>query len=200
MDQEAAMDEDEASFDPDLAVRDYQAVADDLPVFCVSARAYQKLSGRLIKDTVLIEGFPQVADTEVPALQDHVRKLTEAGRTHSSRRFLNDLAQLVNSMHFWAATDQDTLRDDAQQANEVFIRERLDVLKTVSDRANVAWQALSQPVAWVNHLPASRCCRAGLRHWLRTGFFRRALRVLGPMHPEGIFARSRQGYVSILVF
>ncbi|KAL2015624.1 hypothetical protein VTK56DRAFT_5081 [Thermocarpiscus australiensis] len=52
LDQENAAEEDEANFDPEVDIRDYDAVAESLPVFCVSSRAFQKLSGRLQKDDV----------------------------------------------------------------------------------------------------------------------------------------------------
>lgn len=49
LDQENAAEEDEEGFDPEEDLRDYDAVARSLPVFCVSSRAYQKLSGRMVK-------------------------------------------------------------------------------------------------------------------------------------------------------
>ncbi|ROW06521.1 hypothetical protein VMCG_04292 [Cytospora schulzeri] len=52
LDQQTAIEEDETAFDPDEDVRDYDEVARSLPVFTVSGRAYQKLSGRLRKDAV----------------------------------------------------------------------------------------------------------------------------------------------------
>jgi hypothetical protein len=50
LDQENAAEEDEDNFNPDEELRDYDKVAESLPVFCVSSRAYQKMSGRLAKD------------------------------------------------------------------------------------------------------------------------------------------------------
>ncbi|KAI7342216.1 hypothetical protein KC354_g16519 [Hortaea werneckii] len=50
LDQENAEEEDPEHFDPEEDLRDYDEVARNLPVFCVSSRAYQKLSGRLKKD------------------------------------------------------------------------------------------------------------------------------------------------------
>ncbi|KAI6827790.1 hypothetical protein KC340_g9470 [Hortaea werneckii] len=50
LDQENAEEEDPEHFNPEEDLRDYDEVARNLPVFCVSSRAYQKLSGRLKKD------------------------------------------------------------------------------------------------------------------------------------------------------
>ncbi|KAJ8108981.1 hypothetical protein ONZ43_g6263 [Nemania bipapillata] len=105
LDQENAIEEDDEAFDPDQDKQDYDEIARRLPVFCVSSRAYQKLSGKLEKDDFQSHGFLSVEDTEIPKLQAHARKLTEAGRLHDCRRFLNDLSQLVNSLKLWSAND-----------------------------------------------------------------------------------------------
>lgn len=59
-----AEEEDEENFDPENEIRDYEAVAQSLPVFCVSSRAYQQLNGKLQKDAK-IPGFSHVEETEV---------------------------------------------------------------------------------------------------------------------------------------
>ncbi|KAJ4414149.1 hypothetical protein N0V82_008116 [Gnomoniopsis sp. IMI 355080] len=130
LDQESAMAENEASFNPDNDSRDYEAIAQSLPVFCVSARAYQKLSGRLQQDSVQVDGFPSVEETEIPRLQEHTRFLTDAGRANNSRRFLHELDQLLNSMRLWASSDNGTfLSKEEQKADEVFVRAQLASLR-----------------------------------------------------------------------
>ena len=64
LDQENAAETDEANFNPDEDVRDYDEVARSLPVFCVSSRAYQRLSGRFKKEKD-VPGFVDVEETEV---------------------------------------------------------------------------------------------------------------------------------------
>ncbi|KAL2258691.1 hypothetical protein VTK26DRAFT_7888 [Humicola hyalothermophila] len=127
LDQENAAEADEASFDPEVDIRDYDAVAESLPVFCVSSRAFQKLSGRLQKDDFDAGGFQSVEDTEIPQLQAHAQKLTEAGRAASSRRFLNNLVQLINSMSMWASDDgtRSTLTDAEKNQEETRLRKQL---------------------------------------------------------------------------
>lgn len=73
IDQEIAAEEDEDNFNPEAEVRDYDEVAKSLPVFCVSSRGYQKLQGRLRKDPP-VPGFTTIEETEIPALQAHVRR------------------------------------------------------------------------------------------------------------------------------
>lgn len=123
LDEERAIEEDEAHFDPAKEIRDYGKVARDLPVFCVSARAYQKLAGRFEKDAVQIIGFTAPDETEIPQLQEHAKSLTESGRMNISRLFLNELRHLLNSMKLWTSgstrvavsggpkVDENTLRD-----------------------------------------------------------------------------------------
>ncbi len=104
LDQELAAEEDEENFNPDNEARDYEEVARNLPVFCVSSRGYQKLQGRLRKDPT-VPGFEAIEETEIPQLQVHCQKLTEAGRTGNCKRFLNHLSQLLNSLSLWASSD-----------------------------------------------------------------------------------------------
>ncbi|KAI1740104.1 hypothetical protein F4680DRAFT_465868 [Xylaria scruposa] len=115
LDRENSAEENDATFDPDEDARDYDEVARSLPVFCVSSRAYQKLSGKLEKDNFQSQGFQSVEDTEIPKLQEHAKKLTEAGCASHYRRFLNDLSQLVNSMKLWSARNSNGLTDDEKR-------------------------------------------------------------------------------------
>ncbi|TGJ86746.1 hypothetical protein E0Z10_g2034 [Xylaria hypoxylon] len=131
LDQENAIEEDDATFDPDQDTRDYDKVAHSLPVFCVSSRAYQKLSGKLEKDDIQSHGFPSTEDTEIPKLQEHAKKLTEAGRTNHCRHFLNDLSRLVNSMKLWSADDGtgSILTDDEKSEEENHLKKLLGHLE-----------------------------------------------------------------------
>jgi hypothetical protein len=70
-----------------------------------------------------------VEDTEVPQLQPHAKKLTE-----DCRRFLNDLAQLLNSMKMWSNNDgcRSTQGEGEQKAAESHLRRALQQLELVS--------------------------------------------------------------------
>ncbi|KAI0600034.1 Dynamin family-domain-containing protein [Biscogniauxia sp. FL1348] len=131
LDQENAAEEDDTTFNPDQDIRDYDEVARNLPVFCVSSRAYQKLRGRLLKDNFRSDGFLSPEDTEVPQLQEHAKKLTEARRASHCRQLLNDLAQLANSMKLWSANDgtMSHLTDGEKRREELHLRKLLDDLE-----------------------------------------------------------------------
>ena len=104
-----------------------------MPVFCVSSRAYQKLRGKLRKDDFQSHGYMTIEDTQVPRLQEHAKKLTEAGRASHCRRFLNDLVQLVNSMKLWATSDsnQSSLSGIEKQREAMHLRKLLGDLEKV---------------------------------------------------------------------
>jgi hypothetical protein len=103
-------------------------------VFCVSSRAFQKLSGRLPKDDFNAGGFHSVEDTEIPQLQAHVTKLTETGRAANARRFLNSLMQLLNSMTMWASDDatRPNQSELERAEEETRLRKRLLKMEQVS--------------------------------------------------------------------
>ncbi|KAI1372650.1 hypothetical protein F4677DRAFT_431751 [Hypoxylon crocopeplum] len=153
LDQENAAEEDDTTFDPDQDLRDYDEVARSLPVFCVSSRAYQKINGRLQKDDFRSHGFMSAEDTEVPQLQQHAKKLTEAGRASHCRRFLNDLAQITNSMKIWATNDgtHSTLTDVEQRREEMHLRKLLNDLETgfeasIEEAMKLVHQSLNEHV------------------------------------------------------
>lgn len=104
LDEEFQAEENENSTGDDelQLTRDYDALERDLPVFCVSTRAYQKLRGRLRKEPV-VEGFKDFEDTELPHLQRHCIELTKKARKTSAFRFLTKLDQLLQSMSLWSS-------------------------------------------------------------------------------------------------
>ena len=139
IDQELAAEKDDRNFDPDVEFRDYREVARQLKVFCVSSRGYQKLQGRLKKDTS-VAGFKKLEETEIPQLQRHCINLTKAARLSGCRRFLNNLNLLLNSMALWASGESTgympTTEHSMQEAD--VITEKLKSLECVSSRATVS--------------------------------------------------------------
>lgn len=131
LDQENQAEENPDTFNPEEDVRNYDEVANSLPVFCVSSRAYQKLSGRLVKDNP-VKGFTDIDQTEIPALQAHAKKLTEGTRCAATRSFLNGLSQLCTSLRLWATSEglSANLTGDERDAEYKFtIRKLLDLEK-----------------------------------------------------------------------
>ncbi|OQO00786.1 hypothetical protein B0A48_13473 [Cryoendolithus antarcticus] len=129
LDQEDAADEDPDAFNPDEDLRDYEEVARSLPVYCVSSRAYQKLSGRMQKDSA-VAGFTHADQTEIPQLQAHCKQLTENGRATACKRFLNSVNQLLTSLGLWSSDDGTGLKMTSQQRTDerVFLTSKLKQL------------------------------------------------------------------------
>jgi hypothetical protein len=133
LDMEIQEEEDAAHFNPEAEVRDYDEVARSLPVFTVSSRAYQKLMGRLLKDKA-VPGFATTEETQIPQLQEHAKKTTEAGRQANCRRFLNSLSQLLNSLKLWASSDgsSNNLTELQKSQEAKILKDKLSKLDSVS--------------------------------------------------------------------
>ncbi|KAL1795846.1 hypothetical protein ACET3X_006070 [Alternaria dauci] len=136
IDQENAAEEDEDNFNPDEEMRDYDQVARSLPVFCVSSRAYQKMCGRLQKDDA-VPGFVTREETEVPQLQAHCRKLTEAGRIQTSRAFLTSVCRMLNTFSIWTSDDGTGLKmtSKEKQKQVIYLQQQLNALTDGLERA-----------------------------------------------------------------
>lgn len=130
LDQENAAEEDEENFNPDEELRDYDEVAKALPVFCVSSRAYQKMCGRLRKDDA-VPGFDSPEETEMPQLQAHCKKITEAGRMQSARNFLLSVCQQLTTFCLWASNNGSGVKmtDDDKRRQVRYVERRLSELE-----------------------------------------------------------------------
>jgi hypothetical protein len=104
LDQEIALEADEYSFNPEEEIRDYKKIAQDLPVFCVSSRAYQHQCGRFRQDDA-VPGFTTLEQTEMSQLQMHCLDLTKANRIQTGRNFLLSLCQHLTTFELWASDD-----------------------------------------------------------------------------------------------
>ncbi|KAL5424202.1 hypothetical protein PMIN06_005395 [Paraphaeosphaeria minitans] len=136
LDQEAAMEADEEAFDPDQEIRDYDQVANSLPVFCVSSRAYQKMCGRLKKDEA-VPGFQTQEETELPQLKSHCMKLTQGGRIRDSRAFLNTFCSTLTPVFLWASDDctGPQMTDAKKQEQAHYLTKRLADLRKGLEKA-----------------------------------------------------------------
>ncbi|KAL1839183.1 hypothetical protein VTJ49DRAFT_1802 [Mycothermus thermophilus] len=92
---------------------DYTAIANNLPVFCVSSRAYHKRSSRYMRDAV--EGFISLEDTGIPALKDHVKRVGESSRLAACLQFLEDLHMLLQELYLQASADADRAAGPAEE-------------------------------------------------------------------------------------
>lgn len=100
----------------DPHTQDYDELGNELPVFSVSSRAYQKLRGRFRTDAA-IDGFSTLEETEIPQLQRHCVFLTEKAREATATRFLEKLNQVLQSIGLWSSvTNQPATHEEATRA------------------------------------------------------------------------------------
>lgn len=81
-------------FNPDETLRDYGSLRQELPVFCISARAYQKSLG----GSDHVKGFPGKDHSGIPQLQEHCGALALKARASTCDQFLMSLSELLNSL------------------------------------------------------------------------------------------------------
>lgn len=132
LDDEHLEELDPENFDPTIQLRDYEKLGKNLPVFCVSSRGYQKLSGRLRRDS-LIPGFMDPADTAIPQLQKHCRLLADAARESACLNSIRELSQLFQSLNLWSIRRES---NDVSEKKRIELESELirqfSTLKTVS--------------------------------------------------------------------
>ncbi|KAK4455827.1 hypothetical protein QBC34DRAFT_453465 [Podospora aff. communis PSN243] len=131
LDQDRAQARDGESFDPSHQERDYQQLAETLPVFCVSSKAYLKMSGWRSKDET-VSGFPRVQDTEIPSLREHALKMTEAAWSAKLRKFYDALHEyLIDiTMYVGMSCDSPELALDRKLEETRFLDEAFSELST----------------------------------------------------------------------
>lgn len=76
-------------------------MAQSLPVFCVSSRAYQGLCERLGTGERIPDGFKEVNETQMPQLISHAKKFAGVAWLEAGKSFLNGLLQVLQSLHIW---------------------------------------------------------------------------------------------------
>lgn len=130
LDQESAALEDEEGYDPSFEKRDYKELAARLPVFCVSSRAYQKMSGKLDKDE-MTTGFLSLQETEIPALQRHAVDIVSATRSAGCRKFLTALSSFITSLQVQIVIAEKPLKlaDDLREEELAFVNGSLGKLR-----------------------------------------------------------------------
>lgn len=138
--------EDEKDLDPSCFTKDYQDVTKSLPVFCVSARAYQKLAG-CWEDEESVPGFAKSEHTEISELRAHCVKLTENRRLSHGHTFLNELTRFLNSLTFQIISDDSQATAEAKKTGLHCVRSRMDDFdKAITTAIQIAHQSFKTQV------------------------------------------------------
>ncbi|KAF7302064.1 hypothetical protein MIND_00773100 [Mycena indigotica] len=127
--EDAAAEElDPDNFDPSVSESAYATV--DLPVFCVSARDYTRLTGQVRGDGKAV-CFTDVEDTGIPSLQKWVTALTRSPRETAAQSCSSQLRALAEDMRSFlhdssrvTSTDRNTFR--AKWKSQVFDEDEVE--------------------------------------------------------------------------
>lgn len=132
LDQENAAVQDDNEFDPNFPIRDYEALAKSLNVFCVSAKAYQSLNRRFRGDHA-VKGFSELEQTEIPQVQRYCVQATTAARMAACTNFLNSLEQFLNSVKLLSSRKDGgiELTQEKTEEDDKFLNEQLELLRKV---------------------------------------------------------------------
>lgn len=125
--QEIHFDESHLAVVPTL---DYKGTADAVPVFCVSAKAYQQLRGRMGNDPRL-RGFRNVGDTELPQLREHCIGCTVSPRQRSCSAFLTSFQSLLNSISITLTSGSFLPLEAIREDDRKYLQSKLEELKAV---------------------------------------------------------------------
>ncbi|KAK5631980.1 hypothetical protein RRF57_007694 [Xylaria bambusicola] len=133
LDELEAQSIDPNNFDPEQEKRDYAEVGRSLPLYCVSSRAYQSLSRN-----EQVKGFHDVDSTQIPQLRAHTKESTESTRIHDAKSFLNDLAQMLNSLYLWSSRNGADLylTNEEKEAEMRYVTEQVEELGKHLQAAN----------------------------------------------------------------
>lgn len=127
------------SYLADAPTRNYKSIADAVPVFCVSSRAYQQMQGQIGRDQPL-RGFYKPQHTEIPQLRDHCVSCTVLPRQNNCLAFLNSLESLLNSIRISLTSGQSLPLEAIRQGDREYLERRLEQLKEVSSFSYIfAW-------------------------------------------------------------
>lgn len=85
-----------------------------MPVFCVSARAYQELRREAGGP---VDGIGGVVDTEIVQLQRHCVQLTEKLRRLAAVRFLLCVRQLLTVVSTWGTVGCEDVQVSGEEVN-----------------------------------------------------------------------------------
>ncbi|TGO63902.1 hypothetical protein BCON_0010g00680 [Botryotinia convoluta] len=106
----------------------HQGLANQLHVFCVSSKGYQKLAGRFKRDRIP-EGFASVDDTFIPGLQQYAAASTLTARTKIADTFLNDFNLLKLSVKSWAENGSpNSLSSSQKHKLQAMLEQQLGIL------------------------------------------------------------------------
>ncbi|XP_052063102.1 uncharacterized protein LOC127702839 [Mytilus californianus] len=104
-------EEDDYVSDEDDNDKDLTRSCDNLQVFCVSSSEYQKLNNRLTDDGPPMV-FDDEEDTEIPAVRQFIRQITNQKREEATKRLVQNLAVFIYDIQNYLTENGLTNKND----------------------------------------------------------------------------------------
>ncbi|KAF6800951.1 tat pathway signal sequence [Colletotrichum sojae] len=127
---EVDVKENEEAFDPNQAGKDYTRISENLPVFCVSSHAYQRMNGQMMVGDFTTAGFRNRLDTGITDLQAHAKALAGSPRAAQCREILSNLIALLSSISYWVTGQDIELAGQDKMSIMQFLKGSADDLDT----------------------------------------------------------------------
>ncbi|KAF7882330.1 uncharacterized protein EAF02_005693 [Botrytis sinoallii] len=133
-------------------------LTEQLQIFCVSSKGYQRLCGRFKRDP-MPNGFTTIKDTNIPKLQEYAAASTLTVRAKIADSFLTEFNLLKVSINSWAENDSpNSLSVSQTRKLNVMREEKLETLhKTFSHALTIAISRIREIIT-TDILPTLRSC------------------------------------------
>ncbi|TGO74897.1 hypothetical protein BELL_0249g00080 [Botrytis elliptica] len=106
-------------------------LTEQLQIFCVSSKGYQRLCGRFKRDP-MPNGFTTIKDTNIPKLQEYAAASTLTVRAKIADSFLTEFNLLKVSINSWAENDSpNSLSVSQTRKLNAMLEEKLETLHKV---------------------------------------------------------------------
>ncbi|KAF7924899.1 hypothetical protein EAE99_006376 [Botrytis elliptica] len=135
-----------------------RGLTEQLQIFCVSSKGYQRLCGRFKRDP-MPNGFTTIKDTNIPKLQEYAAASTLTVRAKIADSFLTEFNLLKVSINSWAENDSpNSLSVSQTRKLNAMLEEKLETLhKTFSHALTIAISRIREIIT-TDIFPTLRSC------------------------------------------
>ncbi|KAF7896561.1 hypothetical protein EAF00_006575 [Botryotinia globosa] len=135
-----------------------RGLTEQLQIFCVSSKGYQRLCGRFKRDP-MSNGFATIKDTCIPKLQEYAAASTLTVRARIADSFLTEFNLLKLSIKSWAENDSpNSLSVSQTHKLNAMLEEKLETLHKVSSHALTMAISRIREIIMTDILPTLRSC------------------------------------------
>ncbi|TGO14415.1 hypothetical protein BTUL_0053g00140 [Botrytis tulipae] len=135
-----------------------RGLTEQLQIFCVSSKGYQRLCGRFKRDP-MPNGFATIKDTCIPKLQEYAAASTLTVRAKIADSFLTEFNLLKLSIKSWAENDSPhSLSVSQTHKLNAMLEEKLETLHKIFSNALTMAISRIREIIMTDILPTLRSC------------------------------------------